>query len=274
MIPGIRLLWADDQQEFVTAFRGLVDSVVGSVHCCADGESAFAALETFSPDVMLIDLQMPPGDWGGLWLLRKMGPVLKYVPTIVVSGQGSMKECIEAQDLGALRYVEKEQIEKELPRKLEEAIRRLDEVRASADYVRLRQLERTLHALVVGALCDEATRRGEKSIFLSLVPKPMALKLYERMLDNGSGAQEEFMDILDLAGLIDRNWTTIPTFQLLLDILHPRAKADRVSWIVRLNETRKLLAHPLRGELGPEDRTALARAEEIVGLWTAAIARG
>ncbi|WP_437332109.1 response regulator [Sorangium sp. So ce394] len=269
MMSGIRLLWADDQADFVNAFRDLASELVGSVQYCGDGESALAAVETFSPDVMLIDLQMPPDEWGGLWLLRELGAVLKYVPTIVVSGQGSLKECIEAQDLGAFSYVEKERIERELPRKLHGAIVRLDAIRASADYVRIRHLERTLYKMVVTLLAEEAERRGDKDIFRSLVPRDIAMATYGRMYDQGFGKQEEFLDLQDLAKLVEQYWGSIPAFGALERVVCPSNRAQRVDWLEQLNEARKLIAHPLWGNLDPNARKSIARAEDIVARWAA-----
>jgi hypothetical protein len=81
------------------------------------------------------------------------------------------------------------------------------------------------------------------------------------------GLQEEFLDILDLAAIIDAQWNQHEALRGLQEILNPKNRADRTRWLVELNEARKLVAHPMRGNLGINERKAIQRAEEILFKW-------
>ena len=57
---------------------------------------------------------MPPGKWGGLWLLEEIKKFHYRVPVIVISGEGTQTETIKALRLGASDYVTKDKVEEEL----------------------------------------------------------------------------------------------------------------------------------------------------------------
>ena len=72
-------------------------------------------LKSTAYDVVLLDLNMPPERWGGLWLLEQIKATgLPAPPVLVVSAEGTQLETIEALRLGAVDYVMKERIQLEL----------------------------------------------------------------------------------------------------------------------------------------------------------------
>lgn len=103
----MRICWTDDKIDEAQAFAVALRPLNAEISFYADGEAALAAMSTQWFDVVIVDLQMPPGEWGGLWLLeqlksRRHGPV-----AIVLSGEGTQQETIEAMRLGAVDYVRK-----------------------------------------------------------------------------------------------------------------------------------------------------------------------
>lgn len=110
----MRILWADDQPDVAQTFRPLLSSLEAKIIDVRDGEEALQRLTDGFFDLAILDLMMPPGTWGGLWVLEKMQATGIHVPVLVLSGEGSQPETIKALRLGARDYVRKEEVEVEL----------------------------------------------------------------------------------------------------------------------------------------------------------------
>jgi CheY-like chemotaxis protein len=78
-----------------------------------NANAAVDAMSRRSFDLIVTDLQMPPGNWGGLQLIEKARKLDKKVPILVASGKGSLAECNKAMRLGANYYIQKENFSEE-----------------------------------------------------------------------------------------------------------------------------------------------------------------
>lgn len=114
----IKILWADDQQELSSSITRIIESNDMQIDLASDGEEALAKILSETYDLVLVDLAMPPGKWGGLWLLQELKSAKNEISTIVVSGEGTQSETIKAIRLGASDYVTKEQLTAELPQQI------------------------------------------------------------------------------------------------------------------------------------------------------------
>jgi two-component system, chemotaxis family, chemotaxis protein CheY len=91
---------------------------MGEVYEANDGVEALAALQAKPVQLILSDVNMPNMD--GIELLGKLkaDPVLKSVPVIMVTTEGSQARVLQALELGAAGYVKKpftaEQIKEKL----------------------------------------------------------------------------------------------------------------------------------------------------------------
>lgn len=110
----IKILWADDQVDVITTFSHTLAPLEAEIEYVADGEKALEAIKKRSYDIALIDLAMPPGQWGGLWLLNEINQININLPIVIVSGEGTQQETIQAIRLGAYDYVTKEKLDEEL----------------------------------------------------------------------------------------------------------------------------------------------------------------
>src|SRR5687768_1399846 len=115
-----RLLWADDQLDVARTLSRVVED--NSIEFVQSGEDALEALRARFFDLVLLDLSMPPGEWGGLWLLEEMTRQALFAPVVVISGEGTQTETIKALRLGAVDYVTKEKAEEELKDRIQHAI--------------------------------------------------------------------------------------------------------------------------------------------------------
>src|SRR5207247_3070267 len=130
------------------------------------------------------------------------------------------------------------------------------------DYSRIAALEKRIHSIVIGALRREAQRRN-CDMFVGLVPRKVALKSYERLVDQGLGSQEEFLDLVDLREILDGLWTAVPEAREREEALGPKSRAARTGWLAELNEFRKVVMHPTRGCLATPDRKRVAEIETL-----------
>jgi CheY-like chemotaxis protein len=114
----MRILWVDDQLDVAKTLANSLKGFDCEIDFCSSGEDALEQLKKASYNIILSDLAMPPGTWGGLWLLEQLSKSQRSLPVIVVSGEGSQVETIQALRLGAYDYVTKENISEELPKQL------------------------------------------------------------------------------------------------------------------------------------------------------------
>ncbi len=110
----IKILWVDDQLDIINTFSHTLDPLAAEIEYEIDGERALEAIKKKPYDIALIDLAMPPGKWGGLWLLKEIKNLNLNLATIVVSGEGAKYEIIEAHRLGMDDYVTKEKLDEDL----------------------------------------------------------------------------------------------------------------------------------------------------------------
>ncbi len=125
-----RILWIDDQLDVIRSLSSLLTPLRATVTCVGSATEAISILEHDSFDLILVDLAMPPGKWGGLWFLDAVRKLEGQSPVIVVSGEGSQQETIKALRLGAIDYITKETLEQELVPRVQQV---LGESRKSGD---------------------------------------------------------------------------------------------------------------------------------------------
>lgn len=260
------ILWADDQREFVEAMRVTIADITEDIRYAHDADAALQLAEAGGCDLALVDLQMPPGQWGGLDMIRRMSEKRMDLPIIVLSGMGSVRQFTQALRLGATNYVEKEFASDDLRPAILDAIEKVNRQKPLSDYDIIRRLENQVHRAVIGSLRALAKEKGT-DIF-RIMPRESATKSYERMLEDTSGAaQETFLDLLDLRKIINDNWNSDSLYTRLEDILKPKNKEARTKWLSSLNEIRKVVAHPMRGDLDESQRRELRAIEDIVTRW-------
>jgi len=104
----IRIVLADDHP---VVRRGLSqffadEEELEVVAECADGESVLSAVTRFTPDVLIVDLRMPV--LGGMDVLRRLKAMQLAVPVVLLAGNISDDEVMEAMRLGAKGVILKE----------------------------------------------------------------------------------------------------------------------------------------------------------------------
>ncbi|MFO7784976.1 MAG: response regulator [Desulfatiglandales bacterium] len=103
--PPARVLLVDDEREFVQTLSERlqlreIDSVIAY-----DGESAMDMVREDSPEVMVLDLQMPGID--GIEVLKLVKAGNPEIEVVILTGHGTDADRDVCMKLGAFAYLEK-----------------------------------------------------------------------------------------------------------------------------------------------------------------------
>ncbi len=100
-----RILIAEDDP----SVRGLLKELLlrwgFEVAEAIDGLQACKMIDTYRPDIMLLDIKMPKAD--GLAVLSEVRARQLSIPTFIISGEGGIADAVRAVKLGAEDYLEK-----------------------------------------------------------------------------------------------------------------------------------------------------------------------
>jgi two-component system nitrogen regulation response regulator NtrX len=136
-----QILLVDDEANIRRMLGALLRNEGFTVTEAASGNAALLLLDQTDPDVVLLDLMMPPGP-DGLETLTRMRDRGRTAPVIMMSGKAQLADAVRAVKLGAFQFLEK-------PLTLEAV---LVTVRSALELNRTRAENRALHA--------ELARRG------------------------------------------------------------------------------------------------------------------
>src|SRR5438067_827569 len=99
-----RILIVDDDPNIVSGLEALLMDE-WEVRTATTGREARAAFVDFSPDVVLLDIQLP--DASGIDLLHDFKMYSESVAVIMMSGAGTFERVVESMKLGAETFLPK-----------------------------------------------------------------------------------------------------------------------------------------------------------------------
>ena len=135
MSGGEQILLVDDEANIRRMLAALLRNEGFSVTEAPNGNAALLLMDEADPDVVLLDLMMPPGP-DGLETLTRMRDRGRSAPVIMMSGKAQLTDAVRAVKLGAFQFLEK-------PLSPEGV---LVTVRAALELNRTRAENRALHA--------------------------------------------------------------------------------------------------------------------------------
>lgn len=100
-----KILVAEDDRFLSNAYRVKLTKAGFEVKVAGDGAEALNILQTFIPDLILLDLVMPVKDGFATLEVIKADERLKMIPVIVASNLGQKEDCDRALKLGAKDFV-------------------------------------------------------------------------------------------------------------------------------------------------------------------------
>jgi len=105
-----KVLVAEDDPFLLKVYETKMVKSGFDVKIAHDGEEVFKILETFVPDVMLLDLVMPKKDGFQVLAELKAKPTSPTFPIIVTSNLGQPEDKEKAKALGAKDYIIKSDV--------------------------------------------------------------------------------------------------------------------------------------------------------------------
>jgi DNA-binding response OmpR family regulator len=114
-----RILAVEDSMTVLNSLVQLLEREGYEVLTARDGLSAFAALQTSTPDLILLDIGLPGIGGIELCVAIRQTPTYKMTPIIMVTGSHKQVDARLAQQFGASAYITKPYVEAELLSKIE-----------------------------------------------------------------------------------------------------------------------------------------------------------
>ena len=106
------ILIVEDQQTLAKNMSQFLQHAGFEVNIANTGEDALAEIESFKPDVVLLDYRLPDTD--GLTLLKKIHLINSLITIIMVTGEGDVQLAVKAIKAGAYDYLAKPVVLNEL----------------------------------------------------------------------------------------------------------------------------------------------------------------
>ncbi len=116
------VLLVDDEQDFVAVLAERLERRRLLVQTAQNGEVALQKVEAQPFDAVVLDMAMPGMD--GVETLRRMLAVNKDLQVILLTGQATLKQAVQAMKLGALDLLEKPVVIDVLVAKIDDAAKR------------------------------------------------------------------------------------------------------------------------------------------------------
>jgi DNA-binding NtrC family response regulator len=127
------VLLVDDEIDFVTVLAERLETRGLKVDTAEDGPTALAKASESTFDAILLDLAMPGMD--GIQTLKGLLEINRDLQVILLTGQATLRQAVEAMKLGALDFLEKPAEIETLVEKIEDAALR----RSKLDDKRIQQ---------------------------------------------------------------------------------------------------------------------------------------
>ncbi len=114
-----KVLIADDEPNIVTALEFLLRRRGYDVRVATNGEEALAQVESYVPDVVLLDIMMPGKSGYEVCQRMRERPEWNHIKIVMLSAKGREAEVNKGVSLGADLYITKPFSTQELIEKVE-----------------------------------------------------------------------------------------------------------------------------------------------------------
>jgi DNA-binding response OmpR family regulator len=105
--PTRKVLIADDEPSIVAALEYLLRSNGYDTRTASDGAQALALVESYMPDVVLLDIMMPVKSGYEVCQAMRERPEWRHIKIVVLSAKGREAEVSKGLSLGADLYITK-----------------------------------------------------------------------------------------------------------------------------------------------------------------------
>ncbi|MEC0228633.1 response regulator transcription factor [Paenibacillus alba] len=163
-----KILVVDDEPSISMLIEFNLKLVGFEVHCVFDGEAVFEAIQTFRPDLIVLDLMLPKMD--GFQVCRKLRNQNNLVPIIMLTAMQDLTDKIAGLDNGADDYMTKPFSPQELISRIHAIHRRIQTLPSLTEDAPI-----TIGQIAIKADQREVTVNGSP---IELTPKEFELLLF------------------------------------------------------------------------------------------------
>jgi two-component system alkaline phosphatase synthesis response regulator PhoP len=117
-----KILVVDDEPSISTLLEFNLKLAGFEVQCVYDGEAVFDAIQSFRPDLIVLDLMLPKMD--GIQVCRKLRTIRNFVPIVMLTAMQDLTDKIAGLDNGADDYMTKPFSPQELISRIQAILRR------------------------------------------------------------------------------------------------------------------------------------------------------
>ena len=135
-LPAILIV--EDEPTLAKNMHRYLQQAGFEVHIADTGETAMIELESYKPDIVLLDYRLPDTD--GLKLLRRIHAVDRRIRIIMITGEGNVEIAVQAMKAGAHDYLAKPVVLKELKLLLQKAAGQ-ERIEGALNYFRQKQAD-------------------------------------------------------------------------------------------------------------------------------------
>ena len=121
MVSKQRVLIVDDDTNISELISLYLTKECFETMCVEDGETALRSVDTFKPDIMLLDIMLPVMD--GYQVCRELRKT-SHLPVIMLSAKGEVFDKVLGLEMGADDYIIKPFDSKELVARVKAVLRR------------------------------------------------------------------------------------------------------------------------------------------------------
>ena len=162
MTLSAKVLVVDDEVNERTGLAELLTGWGYQTEMAADGEEALEKIAAYNPEVVISDLRMPR--MGGMDLLKRLHEENPAASFIILTGQGTIEEAVEATKLGAYNFLEKPVDAKRLRIELRNCLERNENKQS------LEIAQRRLRSMgLLGALVGRSAKMQEVMSLIAMV---------------------------------------------------------------------------------------------------------
>ena len=102
-----RILICDDEPNIVISLEFLMERSGFVVAVARDGDDALRQMETFAPDLVLLDVMMPARNGYEVCQRIRSNPAWQHVKVVMLTAKGRDTEAAKGMALGADAYITK-----------------------------------------------------------------------------------------------------------------------------------------------------------------------
>ena len=181
-----RILIVDDDNNIAELISLYLTKECFDTKIVNDGESAISAVETFNPDLMLLDLMLPGID--GYQVCREVRSH-STLPIIMLSAKGEVFDKVLGLELGADDYMEKPFDSKELVARVKAVLRRYQTASPAGKTDDIKCVE--YPELIVNQTNYSVVYKGEQ---IEMPPKELELLYFLASSPNHVFTREQLLD--------------------------------------------------------------------------------